>query len=548
MLRGLLLCLLFGGVAAGGYAYSQRRPPLPSYATVAVERGNLAMTVSATGTVNAVVSVQVGSQISGTIQKLFADFNSTVQEGDVIAQIDPALLETKVLQARANLVGATAAVQVAHATVANNKAALTTARANAESAKANIEKAKIAVDDARRTLERKRGLLQRELIPQSELESAQVAYESAGSLLKQADAQYNAVVGQIESAQAQERLAQAQLNAALAQVEQSKAALQAADLDLQHTTIRSPVNGVVIARNVDVGQTVAASLQAPILFLIARDLTHMQVDTNVSEADIGRIRIGQTATFSVDAHPGTTFKGQVVQVRNAPISVQNVVTYNAVVQVANTELKLKPGMTANVAFLVAERHDVLAVPTAALRFQAERTGAEPSSQSSQKPQGDRKRRLQELPEQLTQAVTLTAAQQTQFAALMQQARSRYKALREETSDERRRGLQREFVAQLQGQMRALLTPEQLQQYEAALTAGEAQTLTGRPGQVWVLGPTGTPEPRAVTLGMANETHTEILAGDVTAGQVVISGMMSAPKPTPASPPPGFSGGGRTRGF
>ena len=334
LLLGLLPLLLIGA-AAGGYTYYHGRQPPTRYTTVAIERGTIATTVNATGTVNAVVSVQVGTQVSGTIQKLLADFNSTVQEGDVIAQIDPASLETKVLQGRANLTSAIAAVQVARATVDNTKAAIDTARANAESAKANIEKSKIALDDARRTLERKRGLLQRALIPQNDLDTAQATYDSAVSQLKQSDAQYDAAIGQLKSAMAQARLAEAQHSAALAQVEQSKASLQAAELDLQHTTIRSPVNGIVIARNVDVGQTVAASLQAPILFLIAKDLTHMQVDTNVSEADIGRITIGQTATFTVDAHAGTTFRGKVVQVRNAPITVQNVVTYNAVVQVVN---------------------------------------------------------------------------------------------------------------------------------------------------------------------------------------------------------------------
>ena len=249
--------------------------------------------MNATGVVNAVTTVQVGSQVSGTIQKLFVDFNSPVKEGDVIAQIDPALLSTKVAQARANVANALAAVQVAQATTINAKAAVETAQANAESARANIEKAKVALADARRILERNKEMARKSLIAQNELDTAQAASDGAAAQLKASEAQLEAATGQLKSASAQQRLAAAQELAAAAQVDQTRAALQAAELDLEHTTIRAPVNGIVVSRSVDVGQTVAASLQAPILFLIAQDLTQMQVDTNVSEADIGRVRVGQ---------------------------------------------------------------------------------------------------------------------------------------------------------------------------------------------------------------------------------------------------------------
>ena len=338
-LVGLLL-LVLAGIAAGGYAYYRGPKTPPRYLTAQVERGQITMTVNATGTVNAVVTVQVGSQVSGIIQKLFVDYNSPVKESQIIAQLDPAPLETKVSQARANLASARATVQVAQATMDNTKAAVTTAQANTESAKATVEKARVTLIDARRTFERNKELVRKALIPQSELDTAQTAADAAVSELKLSAAQQDAAAGQLRSAQV--RLAEAQHTAALAQVEQTKAALQAAELDLAHTTIRAPVNGIVVSRSVDVGQTVAASLQAPTLFLIAQDLTQMQVDTNVSEADIGRVSVGQSAAFTVDAYPNIPFRGQVVQVRNAPITVQNVVTYDAVVQVANPELKLKP--------------------------------------------------------------------------------------------------------------------------------------------------------------------------------------------------------------
>jgi HlyD family secretion protein len=347
-----------------------RQHPLPvRYLTARVKRGRIAATVNATGTVNAVVTVQVGSQVSGHIQQLFVDDNAPVTEQQIIAQIDPASFATRVSQARATLASTQASVQVAQATVENSHAAVETARANVNSAGANVENSKVALTDVRRTLERNQVLLRQALIAQSDLDTAQTAYDAAVAQLQLSQAQYNATVGQLKSASAQARLAEAQLAAAKAQVEQARAALQAAELDLEHTTIRSPVQGIVVSRNVDVGQTVAASLQAPTLFLIAQDLTKMQVDTSVSEADIGRLQPGQRVTFTVDAYPNSPFTGRVVQVRNAPITVQNVVTYDAVVEVPNPDLKLKPGMTANVTFLTAERSNVLKVPNAALRFQ-----------------------------------------------------------------------------------------------------------------------------------------------------------------------------------
>src|SRR5215468_3985753 len=375
LVMGLLLVLVLAGVAGGGYLYYEGQQQPPRYLTAAVERGAITTTVNATGIVNAVTTVQVGTQVSGTIQKLFVDFNSPVQEGEVIAQIDPAPLATKVAQGRANVASAMAAVQVAQATTINAKAAVETAQANAESARANIDKSKVALADARRILERNKEMARKSLIAQNDLDTAQMTYDGAVAQLKASEAQLEAATGQLKSANAQQRLAEAQEIAAAAQVDQAKAALQSADLDLEHTTIRAPVNGIVVSRSVDVGQTVAASLQAPVLFLIAQDLTQMQVDTNVSEADIGRVRVGQKVTFTVDA----------TQVRNAPITVQNVVTYDAVVQVANPDLRLKPGMTANVSFLVAERQDVIKVPTAALRFQPEGAAPDTGSQGGQAP-------------------------------------------------------------------------------------------------------------------------------------------------------------------
>ena len=549
LLMSLVLVLVLGGAAGGGYLYYEGQQQPPRYLTATVERGAIATTVNATGVVNAVTTVQVGSQVSGTIQKLFVDFNSPVKEGDVIAQIDPALLSTKVAQARANVANALAAVQVAQATTINAKAAVETAQANAESARANIEKAKVALADARRILERNKEMARKSLIAQNELDTAQAAYDGAAAQLRASEAQLEAATGQLKSASAQQRLAAAQELAAAAQVDQTRAALQAAELDLEHTTIRAPVNGIVVSRSVDVGQTVAASLQAPILFLIAQDLTQMQVDTNVSEADIGRVRVGQKVTFTVDAYPNITFTGEVIQVRNAPITVQNVVTYDAVVQVANPDLRLKPGMTANVSFLVAERQDVIKIPTAALRFQPEGAAPDTGSQGGQAPAPQRSGgsgggRFQEMQQQLTKELSLTPEQQTRLSEVFQKVGRQSRAIREEESEERRQAMRREMQAQIRAQIREMLTPEQRQKYEALLRARDDAQPQTRPGRVWVLSANGTPEPRPLTMGIANDTHTEVVTGDLTAGQQIITGLLASKSSKRPASPPGFGAGPR----
>ena len=324
---------------------------------VKVERGEISSIVTATGTINPVITVLVGSQVSGTIKALYADFNSRVKEGEVIAQIDPAIFQAQVDQAKAN--------------VLNAQANLLNAQSNLENAKANLTKAEVAVLDTKRTLDRNQPLVERKVIAQATMDTAQTNYDTA--------------VAQQESAKAQIKSAKSQVESSKAQVEQTKAALKLAEINLRYTTIRSPVNGTVISRNVDVGQTVAASLQAPTLFTIAKDLTQMQVDSNVSEADVGRTTVGQESTFTVDAYPERIFRGRVSEIRNAPIIVQNVVTYDVVIEVDNKDLKLKPGMTANVSIMIAHREGVLKIPNSALRFRPESAKREtPKGGPSQK--------------------------------------------------------------------------------------------------------------------------------------------------------------------
>ncbi|HAF04403.1 MAG TPA: efflux RND transporter periplasmic adaptor subunit [Spartobacteria bacterium] len=307
-----LLVLLFA-------VHQCRQRGAANYQTTAVSRGPITQAVTATGTLNPVVNVQVGSQVSGNVAKLFADFNSQVKAGQVVAQIDPALFQATVTQAEGDLASAQAALELAK---------LNAARTQELFAKKN---------------------------------SSQADLDQAMANLHQAEANVKIKQGALDKAKA----------------------------DLDHCRITSPVDGVVISRNVDVGQTVAASLQAPVIFTIANDLTKMQIDSNVAEADVGAVVVDQAVDFTVDAFPNRTFHGKVVQVRNAPITVQNVVTYDTVIGVANPDLKLKPGMTANVSIIVTHSDDALQIKNAALRYRPADAPTPAEARSTSSPRGAR---------------------------------------------------------------------------------------------------------------------------------------------------------------
>lgn len=337
--------LLIAGAAFGILKYLRsHRDKGPRYATVAIDRGRIAARVTATGVVSALVTVQVGSQVSGRIESIRADFNSPVKKGQIVATIEPTLFEAAVEQARAN----------------------------DASARANVDKSKAQEMDAERQYTRAKQLGEQKLIAQADVDTA--------------EANYN--------------IAKATVAAAVAGVQQSAASLHQALANLKYATIYSPIDGIVISRSVDVGQTVAASLQAPTLFTIAQDLTKMQVDTSVAEGDVGKIQSGMKVWFTVDAYPGQRFDGTVRQVRDAAVTVQNVVTYDAVIDVDNEKRLLKPGMTATVTFTPAERNDVLRIPNAALRYRPTfkppttraAASAKPRTPAPQQPQQAKDRR------------------------------------------------------------------------------------------------------------------------------------------------------------
>jgi len=304
------------------FLFLKRENGKSEYLLKEIESRTLEKFITATGTLNPLTTVQVGTQVSGRIKEIYVDYNSFVKAGELLAEIDPALFQAQVDQARANL---------------------STAQANLVQAKANYENSK-------KNYERAKELFAKELISRAEIDNAETAF----------------------------LLDQAKVTVATAQVAQARANLETAETNLKYTKIISPINGIIISRDVDVGQTVVASFQSPTLFQVAEDMTKMQIITNVSEADIGEVKEGQEATFTVDAYPGLIFKGTVSQVRNSPVTVSNVVTYNVIINVDNPELKLKPGMTANVSILVAKRENALSAPNEALRFS-------PPAQNSNQP-------------------------------------------------------------------------------------------------------------------------------------------------------------------
>jgi len=548
------------------------------FETAKVERGPLTATVATTGTLNAIVTVKVGTQVSGQIQNLFADFNSRVKKGQLIARLDPASFETRVDQAhadvdvaKANVLTQRAQVDRAHSEIATAAGMLLNqqaqvdrfgadvrnARAALAAARAQTVKSDVALLDAKRDWDRKNALFGKGLIAKSEMDTAQGVHDaavaqiamnraqeeafaaaiySAEAQLRSSQGQEQALTAAIRSAEAQLQATRAQLRSAEATVRQKQGALQAAVVDLDRTFIYAPVDGVVVSRSVDIGQTVAASLSSPTLFTIAQDLTKMQVDTNVDEADIGRIHEGQQATFIVDSFRGETFSGAVTQVRKAAKVVQNVVTYNVVVAFDNPDQKLLPGLTANLSITVDARPNVLKLPNAALRFRPV-PDVEPSSQGDYRsPPGMSAASVEQVRAELTTELRLTEEQQRALEPLLEERRQQFMML------DRLLGPQRPPAAlriheETRVKIRALLTPDQQALYDR-LPLGQpaASDSRRRSGTAWVVDAKGKPHEVRLRLGLTDGYFTEILDGDVKEGQEVLVSMSSGPSGSKPSAP------------
>ena len=521
---GLALVALLAG---GGYWY-WRHGPLEreaiEYRTAAVVRGPISASVSATGTLNPVTSVQVGSQVSGQLKEVLVDFNAEVRQGQLIARIDPENFEHRVRQSQAD--------------VEASRAQVLTATANVTAARAAVSRAEVNLAEARRDLDRKQQLVDRSFISPAELDKTR--------------ATFNASAEDLKAARAQLEVAQAQTRSAEATVRQREAQLAQARVDLGRTSIRAPVDGIVIKRSVDAGQTVAASLQSPELFVIARDLRDMQVDTSVDEAEIGRIRLGQRATFSVDSFPGRSFSGEVLQVRKAAQTVQNVVTYTVVVSARNQDLSLIPGMTANVRIVTDTRESVLKVPNAALRFRppgfqepppgpalgsaprgtlASAVSATLPAAHAQQPGGA----PAQLRERLERELALTGAQKQQLDAILAGMRPKFAEARNAPEAERARIAERNR-AELRERITEILTPEQRARY-AEITAQSSGRQQAR-GRVFLLDADGRPRPVTVRTGITDGSFTEVADGGLAEGDKVIIGVAgpAANAARPASAP------------
>lgn len=385
---GLTIILIAGiGVQMSGVGIGMPRGDKGQVAhiTAAIERGDVSTTLSATGSLRALETVQVGSQLSGQIAELSVDFNDEVREGEPLARLDPRTFESKVREAEAALEVARAEVLKQRAELQTAAAELASSRHSFEIAEARVERAQAKLTETQRDLKRKRALAGTEVLAEAHVDQATTAHQSAVADLRAAKAEVEVARQAVVAAEASRLMVDANLLYAEAAEKQKAAELDQARIDLQRTVIAAPIDGVVIGRDVDRGQTVAASLEAPTLFTLAQDLRQMEVHANIDEADIGRIRLDQQAVFTVDAYPGREFAGTVTQIRKAPQLIENVVTYTVVLSTQNPDLALLPGMTAIVRVVVEQAKDVLKVPNAALRFQPPHAGGTTTAAAGEAP-------------------------------------------------------------------------------------------------------------------------------------------------------------------
>ncbi len=498
------LLLTLAAIGGTGWWWWQARlaDAAPKYRLTKVERGPLSAVVVASGTLNAVTTVQVGSQVSGQIKEILADFNTAVKKNQIIARIDPSSFELRVNQARADVDSAQSAVAVARAGVAAQRAELGRVRVN--------------LADAQRDAERKKMLVDKNFISPSEADKARTLFEATRE--------------QLLSAEAQLKVTEAQVDSAIATVKQREALLKQAIVDLERTVIRAPVDGTVILRNVDAGQTVAASLQAPVLFTIAQDLRDMQVEAAIDEADVGRLRLGQATNFTVDAFPRRNFSGEIRQIRKAPQNVQNVISYVVVISANNTDLALLPGMTANVRIVVDQRESVLKVANAALRFRP--AGAEAPTKSAEATKGEASasggggggaQAAQAFRQRIFTELKPDDTQKTKLEQIFDDTRSKMGAAREVADETERRKQIERIRAESRTRITEILTPEQKPIYERIVAESGGRGGVSGAGRLWVRIAGGAPKAIDVRTGLTDGVSTEISGEGIEEGLEVILG-------------------------
>jgi len=509
--RVAVVLLLLGAGAAVWFWYGARSASGETkYRLGKVERGPIQAVVVASGTLNAVTTVQVGSQISGQVKEIFADFNTAVKKDQIIARIDPATFELSVNRARADLDAANSAVAVARSALAAQQA--------------ELGRVRVQLADAQRDLERKKTLVEKNYLSPAELDRARTLYDATREQQKAGEAQIQVNVSQVASAQAA--------------VKQRQALLQQAQVDLERTVIRAPVDGTVILRNIDAGQTVAASLQAPVLFTIAKDLRDMQVEAAIDEADVGRLRVGQAAAFTVDAFPRRNFAGEIRQVRKSPQTVQNVVSYVVVISAANPDLSLLPGMTANVRVVVDRRDSVLKVANAALRFRASGSAeAKPAAEAAPAQQAGGAA-VQQFRQRLLDELKPDGSQKAKLDDIFDDARRKMAKVRDLANEGERRKQVERIRAESGTRIAEILSPEQRAAYERLLGELGGRGSAASTGRIWIQDESGQPRAVEVRTGLSDGTSTELVSGPLKEGDSVILGVAEKPGEKKAGGPTG----------
>lgn len=499
------------------------------YRTAAIDRGRITASVRATGTLTPMTTVVVGSQLSGQIVEILADYNSQVKAGQIVARLNSDQIKTRRDAAAADLQQARADLVVKRAQLERAKVARTKANSTVNDLEAQRDRTRAQLADARRTFDRQNELFTRGAGAQQGLDSARTQVEIQTATLASNEAQIASLTAEIAGLDADIALAQGQVQSGEALIAQRDAKLKDILIDLERTDIRSPVDGVVVQRQVDLGQTVAASLSAPVLFQIAQDLRTIDIYANIDEADVGRLKVDQDVSFSVNAYPNRTFQGKVQMVRLGAQTIQNVVTYTGVVRVENRDLALLPGMTANVQIITDDRQDVLRVPNAALRFRPLGGPAAlpaPAEAAQAGRGGGSGRATGALRERIEEEVQPTQEQKQAIAVIMAEQRTGNRQAMAGLSEEERRAAFRAARTELRAKVAAVLDPERRAKFEALMQEGRpAAQSEVTPGRVYVLDGEGQPKPVAIRLGPSDGAFTQILpaAGIAEGTDVLIGG-------------------------
>jgi HlyD family secretion protein len=539
-------------LAAGGY-WAWRPAGGPSseaaYRTTPVDRGQITAAVRATGTLTPMTTVLVGSQLSGQIVEILADYNSQVKAGQVVARLNSDQIKTRRDAAQADVMQARADLLVKRAQLDRARSTRLKANSTVKDLEAQRDRTAAQLADARRTFERQSELFKRNTGSQQALDTASTQVEVQVATLASSEAQVASAKAELNGLDADILLAEGQVKSGEALIAQRDAKLKDILIDLERTDIRSPVDGVVVQRQVDLGQTVAASLSTPTLFQIAQDLRTIDIYANVDEADVGRLKAGQPTTFTVNAYPSRTFEGRVEMVRLGAQTIQNVVTYTGVIRVDNADMALLPGMTANLQVVTEDRRDVLRVANAALRFRPAGMAAATPAAAPRAASGEGTAQAGRggtqgaaFRERIETELQPTPEQKQAIAAIMQERRAGTREAMAGLTEEERRAAFRKARSEMVAKVAAALDPERKAKFAAMMQQGRAAPQQGTPGRVYVLGEDGQPKAVPVMLGPTDGAYTELVSGELKEGQVVIIG--GGPRATTA---PAAAGGPPVRG-